>query len=311
MSFIYYVLILMLSYTGPVYAGLQVEKEYEIVEEDFVEDVPRYAQAEIEVGELPSGKLKVFTDQTHSTTIVVDKQDCSIMRKKDDTIGLGWKFGGLMWGFGPEIKIGHSSGVAWKGDVQRMVAEYQELCTQFNTGRLSQQEYQTEKQQIVQRGYNYARELEKRFKQKKDDMFKEMDAGKYISLQNSRFFSGCCYYHNRPERNLVVEAPHEVVPVHYDPFLAVLQEKSRRANIERSALVRNWKSIQCRNTGYCNGHQHYRQYDNNHRQHHRQQNNRYYNDRHSNHRQQNNKDLNWDVYGNSNGDWDLRVEKEW
>ena len=31
MSFIYYVLILMLSYTGPVYAGLQVEKEYEIV----------------------------------------------------------------------------------------------------------------------------------------------------------------------------------------------------------------------------------------------------------------------------------------
>ena len=40
MSFIYYVLILMLSYTGPAYAGLQVEKEYEIVEEDFVEDVP-------------------------------------------------------------------------------------------------------------------------------------------------------------------------------------------------------------------------------------------------------------------------------
>ena len=36
-------------------------------------------------------------------------------------------------------------------------------------------------------------------------MFKEMDAGKYISLQNSRFFEGCCYYHNRPERNLVVE----------------------------------------------------------------------------------------------------------
>ena len=168
MSFIYYVLILMLSYTGPVYAGLEVEKEYEIVDET-VDDVERYAQTEIEVGELPSGKIKVFTDQAHTTTIEVDKQDCSIMRKKDDTLALGWKFGGLMWGFGPEIKIGHSSGVAWKGDVQRMVAEYQELCTQFNTGRLSQQEYQAEKQQIVQRGYNYARELEKRFKQKKDD----------------------------------------------------------------------------------------------------------------------------------------------
>ena len=28
-------------------------------------------------------------------------------------------------------------------------------------------------------------------------MFKEMDRGKYISLQNSRFFSGCCYYHKQ------------------------------------------------------------------------------------------------------------------
>jgi hypothetical protein len=302
----------MLTYTGPAYAGLQVEKEYEIVEEDFVEDVPLYAQAEIEVGELPSGKLKVFTDQTHSTTIVVDKQDCSIMRKKDDTLALGWKFGGLMWGFGPEIKIGHSSGVAWKGDVQRMVAEYQELCTQFNTGRLSQQEYQTEKQQIVQRGYNYARELEKRFKQKKDDMFKEMDAGKYISLQNSRFFSGCCYYHNKQKRNLVVEAPQpKVVPVHYDPFLVEFQEKIRRGTMRRATLVRKMKAQQCRNTGWCNGRQYYRRSYDNHRQHHRYQNNRYYNDRHSNHRQQNNNDLNWDVYGNSNGQWGILMEKEW
>ena len=237
MSFIYYVLILMLSYTGPVYAGLQVEKEYEIIEEEVKPDVvvkERYVQAvssedtSVEVGELLSGKIKVFTDQTHGTTIVVDKQDCEIMRKKDDTLALGWKFGGLLWGFGPEIKIGHSSGVAWKGDVQRMVAEYQELCTQFNTGRLSQQEYQTEKQQIVQRGYNYARELEKRFKQKKDDMFREMDRGKYIHLQKMRFFEGCCYYHNRPERNLVVEAPHEVVPVHSGGHL--LDNESERWN---------------------------------------------------------------------------------
>jgi hypothetical protein len=234
------------------------------------------------------------------------------MRKKDDTLALGFKFGGLMWGFGPEIKIGHSSGVAWKGDVQRMVAEYQELCTQFNTGRLSQQEYQTEKQQIVQRGYNYALELEKRFKQKKDDMFKEMDAGKYISLQNSRFFSGCCYYHNKQKRNLVVEAPQpKVVPVHGRQYAAGY-EWLGQAEIESKRAEYQWKINQCRNTGWCNGrflkplrpHQ-------GHRQHHRYQNNRYYNDRHSNHRQQNNNDLNWDVYGNSNGQWGILMEKEW
>ena len=288
MSFIYYVLILMLSYTGPVYAGLQVEKEFEIVEEDFVEDVPRYAKTEIEVGELPSGKIKVFTDQTHTTTIEVDKQDCSIMRKKDDTLALGWKFGGLMWGFGPEIKIGHSSGVEWKHDVQRMVAEYQELCTQFNTGRLSQQEYQAEKQQIVQRGYNYARELEKRFKQKKDALFKEMDQGKYIHLQKMRFFEGCCYYHNKPERNLVVEAPTKVVPARGRPAgseYAFLDNVYRNSQRE----TRRWQRQQCRQNNYCNGHYVRRHYNRHH----------------------NNKDWNWDVYGNSNGNWDLRVEKEW
>jgi len=105
MSFIYYVLIFLLYYAGPVYAGLEVEKEYEIVEEDDrLETEPFYAQVDVEVGELPSGKIKVFTDQTHNATIVIDKQDCDIMRKKDDTLAFGWKFGGLMWGFGPEIK---------------------------------------------------------------------------------------------------------------------------------------------------------------------------------------------------------------
>jgi hypothetical protein len=187
MSFIYYVLMWMLTYTGPVYAeiGVAPNEEHEV-----------YAQ--VEDDEISVEKVKIFLDKSHTTTAIVDKQDCSIMRKKDDSLALGFKFGGLMWGFGPEIKIGHSSGVEWKSDVQRMVAEYQELCTQFNTGRLSQQEYQAEKQQIVQRGYNYARELEKRFKQKKDDIFKEMDGGRYIHLQNSRFYEGCCLYNELP-----------------------------------------------------------------------------------------------------------------
>ena len=290
MSFIYYVLLLMLSFTSPVYAGLEIEKELEVekeyqIEEDFlVEDVPQYAQAEIEVGELPSGKIKVFTDQTHSKTILVGKQDCSIMRKEDDSVAFGWKFGGLMWGFGPEIRVGHSSGVAWKADVQKMVAEYQELCTQFNTGRLSQQEYQAEKQQIVQRGYNYARELEKRFKQKKDDLFEEMDEGKYIHLQNTRFYEGCCYHYMNPENNLVAETQPE----------RSLEFEARMQDLQRQTKVAEyqWKVRQCRNTGWCNGRQVrlYRPFQG---------------------QRRSNRDLNWDVYGNSNGNWNLGMQRGW
>ena len=149
MSFIYYTLILLLTYLGPAYAGVGVQqnKEYEI-----------FSYNDSEVGELPSGKIKVFVDRRHTMSVTVDKQDCDVLKKRDNTLALGWKFGGLMWGFGPEIKVGHSIGVAWKQDVQRMVAEYQELCSRFNTGRVSQEEYQHEKDQIIKRGYNYARE---------------------------------------------------------------------------------------------------------------------------------------------------------
>jgi hypothetical protein len=223
----------MLSYTGPVYAGLQVEKE-------DVYDIQRYAQNDVVVGELPSGKIKIYTDRTHSTTVEVDKQDCSIMRKEDNSIGLGFKFGGLMWGFGPEIKIGHSSGVEWKSDVQRMVAEYQELCTQFNTGRLSQQEYQQEKTGIIKRGYNYARELEKRFKQKKDDMFEEMDKGKYIHLQNARFYEGCCYYHNKSEETVVAKVRPNYDGMHGslgNRFFAYRQRVARAENHHWDSLM--------------------------------------------------------------------------
>jgi hypothetical protein len=212
MSFIYYVIILMLSYTGPVYAEIGVAPNETQVERNEV-----FAQNDIVVGELPSGKIRIYTDRSHTTTIELDKQDCEIMRKEDNSIGLGFKFGGLMWGFGPEIKIGHSSGIEWKGDVQRMVAEYQELCTQFNTGRLSQEEYKFEKKGIIQRGYGYAKELEKRFKQKKEDMFREMDQGRYISLQNARFHEGCCVTEGLPvtrhdeERKLLAERERKIL----------------------------------------------------------------------------------------------------
>ena len=206
MTFIYYVIILMFTYIGPAYAEIGVAPNKTQIDRNEV-----YAQNDVVVGELPSGKIRIYTDRSQTTTAEVDKQDCEIMRKEDNSIGLGFKFGGLMWGFGPEIKIGHSSGVEWKSDVQRMVAEYQELCTQFNTGRLSQEEYKFEKKGIIQRGYGYAKELEKRFKEKKDNMFREMDQGRYISLQNARFYEGCCLTNELPvskhekERKMIAE----------------------------------------------------------------------------------------------------------
>ncbi len=245
MSFIYYVLILMLSYIGPAYAEIGIENN----RPDVADEIQQYAENDVEVGVLSSGKIKIFVDKSHTITAIVDKQDCSIMKKTDNTIALGFKVGGLLWGFGPEIKVGRFHGIHWKQDVQRMVAEYQELCTQFNTGRLSQEEYQYEKKDIVQRGYNYARELEQRFEEKKDSFFKEMDQGNYTSLQNYRFFDSCCISNQLPvstydeEKRLLVEREREIVERERRFVEQQQAERERRIAEREQALAKRERRI--------------------------------------------------------------------
>ena len=123
---------------------------------------------------LPSGMIRIFVDKHHMKSIVVGKQDCSIMRNETDTYGFGFKIGGLLYGMGPEVYYGHSSGINWNWGTQLMVAEFQELCTRFNTGRLSQEEYSEEVYGIINRSRNYTKELEERLKKKKDALFQEM-----------------------------------------------------------------------------------------------------------------------------------------
>ena len=124
---------------------------------------------------LPSGMIRIFVDKKHRKSVVVGKQDCSIMRSETDSYGFGVKIGGLLLGIGPEVYYGHSSGINWNWGTQLMVAEFQELCTRFNTGRLSQEEYSEEVYGIINRSRNYTKELEKRLKKKKDALFQEMD----------------------------------------------------------------------------------------------------------------------------------------
>jgi hypothetical protein len=124
---------------------------------------------------IPSGKIKIFVDKNSIKSIVVEKQDCSIMRNETDLYGFGFKFGGLLYGLGPEIYYGNSLGVNWNWANQIMVAEFQELCTRFNTGRLSQKDYLDELYGVINRSRNFKIESEKRLKIKRDSFFQDMD----------------------------------------------------------------------------------------------------------------------------------------
>jgi hypothetical protein len=104
-----------------------------------------------------------------------EKQDCDIMKYESGSITLGFKAGGFGWGFGPEVSFGSESGVVWRDNLQYMVAEYQELCSRFNTGRVSKIDYDKEIQLIIQRSRNFTFKMNEAFRRKKQSMFDEME----------------------------------------------------------------------------------------------------------------------------------------
>jgi hypothetical protein len=130
--------------------------------------------SDFESESIPLGMIRVFVDKKHEKSIVVGKQDCSIMRNENDTYGFGFKVGGLHYGMGPEVYYQHTSGINWSWGAQLMVIELQELCTRFNTGRLAQEEYVNEVSTIINRSREYIKRKEERFKIKKDNLFREM-----------------------------------------------------------------------------------------------------------------------------------------
>ena len=112
---------------------------------------------------------------TMSASMALADQDCRVMEKRDDGISLGFKFGGFGWGVGPEIGFHNKSGIDWHDNIQYMIAEYQELCSRFNTGRISETEYQKEINNIISRSRNYSKEMYLHFEKKKQKFFNEME----------------------------------------------------------------------------------------------------------------------------------------
>ena len=111
----------------------------------------------------------------HSSVYAFEKQDCEVMKYESGSITLGFKAGGLFWGIGPEVTFGSQSGVVWRDNLQYMVAEYQELCSRYNTGRISDAEYKKEVDLIIKRSRGYTLELNRMFREKKNLIFNEMN----------------------------------------------------------------------------------------------------------------------------------------
>ena len=103
------------------------------------------------------------------------EQDCDVLNYETGTFSIGLKAGGFGYGVGPEISFGSSNGTKWNDALQYMVAEYQELCSRYNTGRISDAEYKKEIDLIIKRSRGHTLELNRLFRKKKQSIFEEME----------------------------------------------------------------------------------------------------------------------------------------
>jgi len=103
------------------------------------------------------------------------KQDCDVLNYETGTFSIGLKAGGFGYGVGPEVSFGSSNGTKWNDALQYMVAEYQELCSRYNTGRISDAEYKKEIDLIIKRSRGHSLELNRLFRKKKQSIFEEME----------------------------------------------------------------------------------------------------------------------------------------
>ena len=103
------------------------------------------------------------------------EQDCDVMKNKDTNVTLGFKAGTIMMGVGPEIAFRDFYGTQWHGNIKYMIAEYEELCSRYNTGRMTKVEYDKEIQNIISRGRRYEQEVAEHFRMKKEVIFNELE----------------------------------------------------------------------------------------------------------------------------------------
>ncbi len=122
--------------------------------------------------------FKLYLDKTFTKYIEAEEQDCSIHKTEDGEITLGFKAGNFLFSVGPEITFGRYQGIDWDVTVQRIIARYQQVCTRYNTGSLTKQDYDkriAEIETLEEEAHKLYQKILKEKAQKQENTFREMD----------------------------------------------------------------------------------------------------------------------------------------
>ena len=77
-----------------------------------------------------------------------EPMDCRVHDTTKSGITLGFKVGNFFLQAGPEVTYSRERGVAWNKVVQGFIARYKELCSRYNAGMVTKEEYEARLHEI-------------------------------------------------------------------------------------------------------------------------------------------------------------------
>lgn len=126
-----------------------------------------------------SGKVKMYLDESFTESITVNKLDCKVHNVKKKGITIGFKVGNLLFNAGPEIGFHNEEGIQWDKALHGIIMRYQSLCSRFNTGSITKDEYDSRWQEFMDLGdqvIKIQREQKKRVRDDAMEAFRMLDS---------------------------------------------------------------------------------------------------------------------------------------
>ncbi len=97
----------------------------------------------------------------HTAVSAAEELDCRVHDTTKSGITLGLKVGNFFLQAGPEVTYSRERGIAWNKVVQGFIARYKELCSRYNAGMVTKEEYE-QRLREMEGLYKEAQELERK-----------------------------------------------------------------------------------------------------------------------------------------------------
>ncbi len=107
-----------------------------------------------------------------------EQLDCEVYEREKYGVTAGFSVGNLLLSAGPEVTLSYEQGIAWDKVVQGLIARYVEVCTRYNAGMVSAEQYAQrvkEIETIHQEAQRYEQQMLKATRGRANDAFAELD----------------------------------------------------------------------------------------------------------------------------------------